>query len=192
MHFKDDGPYNYVKACICLIVRLRWTAHVTAYSDQDISKALTDAGAKGTFFFNGNNCESSDIQFYGASDDILMRQDGCIYAPEIIERVQYAFKDGHQVGIITRFHVHVLNETNIYFQIASHTWSHTGIIPRRYYPVRQHTHRNFRSNYAQLRGSGRRTITSRRSTHSYCRRRTRLHASTLWQVGVRSVGYSAT
>ncbi|KAG8737793.1 Carbohydrate esterase 4 protein [Ceratobasidium sp. 414] len=35
----DDGPYAYI---------------------YDISKALVAAGAKGTFFFNGNNCKSTN------------------------------------------------------------------------------------------------------------------------------------
>lgn len=60
----DDGPYQYI---------------------QDISKTLTDAGAKGTFFWNGNNY-------------------GCIYADEDIERVKFAYGQGHMV--------------------ASHTWAH--------------------------------------------------------------------
>ncbi|KAF8756197.1 Carbohydrate esterase family 4 protein [Rhizoctonia solani] len=77
----DDGPYSYI---------------------YDISKALVAAGAKGTFFFNGNNY-------------------GCIYSAEnqkyafwifsapfdthtFLRRVKYAYEKGHQIG--------------------SHTWAH--------------------------------------------------------------------
>jgi len=60
----DDGPYIYIR---------------------DVSKALTDAGAKGTFFWNGNNY-------------------GCIYTADNIDRVKFAYGQGHMV--------------------ASHTWAH--------------------------------------------------------------------
>jgi peptidoglycan/xylan/chitin deacetylase (PgdA/CDA1 family) len=60
----DDGPYEYI---------------------QDISKALTDVGGKGTFFWNGDNY-------------------GCIYEEEDVERVKFAYGQGHMV--------------------ASHTWAH--------------------------------------------------------------------
>ncbi|KAF5329758.1 hypothetical protein D9619_009114 [Psilocybe cf. subviscida] len=60
----DDGPYDYMYT---------------------IGATLKKAGAKGTFFFNGNNF-------------------GCIYAPDNVERVKYAYSQGHQV--------------------ASHGWSH--------------------------------------------------------------------
>ncbi|EDR10826.1 carbohydrate esterase family 4 protein [Laccaria bicolor S238N-H82] len=60
----DDGPWVYL---------------------YDVSNALTGAGAKGTFFFNGNNW-------------------GCIYDPEEVKRVKFAYNAGHQV--------------------ASHTWAH--------------------------------------------------------------------
>jgi len=63
----DDGPYEYI---------------------QNISKSLTDVGAKGTFFFNGNNYR-------------------CIYAQESVERVQFAYGQGHQIG--------------------SHTWAHKNL-----------------------------------------------------------------
>lgn len=63
----DDGPYEYIR---------------------DISAALTDADAKGTFFWNGNNY-------------------GCIYAKENIERVKFAYDQGHMV--------------------ASHTWAHRNL-----------------------------------------------------------------
>jgi peptidoglycan/xylan/chitin deacetylase (PgdA/CDA1 family) len=60
----DDGPYLYI---------------------YDISKQLLAAGAKGTFFWNGNNYR-------------------CIYDPDSVKRVKYAYDNGHMV--------------------ASHTWAH--------------------------------------------------------------------
>ena len=50
----DDGPYVYLY--------VRSFSHfscrsITTLPIKDISKALIAAGAKGTFFFNGNNCE---------------------------------------------------------------------------------------------------------------------------------------
>ncbi|KAJ7470816.1 carbohydrate esterase family 4 protein [Mycena latifolia] len=50
-----------------------------------VSDVLTKYNVKGTFFVNGDNYD-------------------CIYHPDVIERLQYTFKAGHQ--------------------IASHTWSH--------------------------------------------------------------------
>lgn len=61
----DDGPYVY------------------AY---DVSKALVAAGAKGTFFFNGNNYE-------------------CIYDDAEIARVKYVVAHGHQVASHTWAHL---------------------------------------------------------------------------------------
>ncbi|KAG8776277.1 Carbohydrate esterase 4 protein [Ceratobasidium sp. 428] len=60
----DDGPWYYI---------------------YDISKALVAAGAKGTFFFNGDNY-------------------GCIYDPDNIKRVQYAHSKGHQIASHTWGH----------------------------------------------------------------------------------------
>jgi len=60
----DDGPWVY------------------AY---DVSKALVAAGAKGTFFMNGNNYE-------------------CIYNADEIKRVQYVYSHGHQIGAHTWSH----------------------------------------------------------------------------------------
>ncbi|CAE6401881.1 unnamed protein product [Rhizoctonia solani] len=60
----DDGPYSYI---------------------YDISKALVAAGAKGTFFFNGNNY-------------------GCIYDADNQKRVKYAYDKGHQIGSHTWAH----------------------------------------------------------------------------------------
>ncbi|CAA7269500.1 unnamed protein product [Cyclocybe aegerita] len=68
----DDGPYVYL---------------------YDVSKALIAAGAKGTFFFNGNN--------FG----------GCIYNEDQAKRVKYAFDKGHQVASHTWSHAH-LNALN--------------------------------------------------------------------------------
>ncbi|KDR68536.1 hypothetical protein GALMADRAFT_256778 [Galerina marginata CBS 339.88] len=67
----DDGPYVYL---------------------YDISKALSAAGAKGTFFFNGNNF-------------------GCIYDEDEAKRVKYAFDKGHQVASHTWSHAHLTNLT---------------------------------------------------------------------------------
>ncbi|KAG8712548.1 Carbohydrate esterase 4 protein [Ceratobasidium sp. 394] len=60
----DDGPWYYL---------------------YDISKALVAAGAKGTFFFNGDNY-------------------GCIYDADNIKRVKYAYDKGHQVASHTWAH----------------------------------------------------------------------------------------
>jgi len=60
----DDGPFVYI---------------------YDISKALVAAGAKGTFFFNGDNY-------------------GCIYTDDNIKRVKYAYNKGHQVASHTWSH----------------------------------------------------------------------------------------
>ncbi|KAF8900938.1 carbohydrate esterase family 4 protein, partial [Mucidula mucida] len=63
----DDGPWVYI---------------------YDIVDTLNAAGAKGTFFFNGNNYD-------------------CIYNNDAMDRVRYAYNNGHQV--------------------ASHTWSHSDL-----------------------------------------------------------------
>ena len=60
----DDGPYVY------------------AY---DISKTLIAAGAKGTFFLNGNNY-------------------GCIYTEDNAKRVKYLYDKGHQLASHTWSH----------------------------------------------------------------------------------------
>jgi peptidoglycan/xylan/chitin deacetylase (PgdA/CDA1 family) len=67
----DDGPYVYL---------------------YDVSKALIAAGAKGTFFFNGNNF-------------------GCIYSEDNAKRVKYAFDKGHQVASHTWSHANLTNLT---------------------------------------------------------------------------------
>ncbi|KAG9224491.1 hypothetical protein CCMSSC00406_0010360 [Pleurotus cornucopiae] len=56
--------------------------HVSLHA---ISDALSAAGGKGTFFFNGNNF-------------------GCIYDDANIERVKYAYNKGHQVASHTWGH----------------------------------------------------------------------------------------
>jgi len=60
----DDGPYSYI---------------------YNISHALVNAGAKGTFWFNGNNWR-------------------CIYTEESVKRVQYAYSKGHMIGSHTWAH----------------------------------------------------------------------------------------
>lgn len=60
----DDGPYHYLN---------------------DIVNTLDAAGAKGTFFFNGNNW-------------------GCIYDTTLRGRVKYAYDHGHQVASHTWAH----------------------------------------------------------------------------------------
>jgi len=60
----DDGPYLYI---------------------YDISKQLIAAGAKGTFFWNGNNYR-------------------CIYDPESVKRVKYIYDKGHMVASHTWAH----------------------------------------------------------------------------------------
>ncbi|RDB28405.1 hypothetical protein Hypma_014966 [Hypsizygus marmoreus] len=67
----DDGPYVYL---------------------YDVSKALVAAGAKGTFFFNGNNY-------------------GCIYDADQAKRVKYAVDKGHQIASHTWSHAHLANLT---------------------------------------------------------------------------------
>ncbi|KAI5887222.1 carbohydrate esterase family 4 protein [Schizophyllum commune H4-8] len=63
----DDGPYEYL---------------------YDISGKLLEKGAKGTFFFNGNNW-------------------GCIYDEANAARVKYAHDAGHQIASHTWSHPHL-------------------------------------------------------------------------------------
>jgi peptidoglycan/xylan/chitin deacetylase (PgdA/CDA1 family) len=63
----DDGPWIY---------------------GYDVSKALVAAGAKGTFFINGNNYE-------------------CIYNADEVKRVQYIYSHGHQIASHTWAHLHL-------------------------------------------------------------------------------------
>ncbi|KAJ7806991.1 hypothetical protein B0H14DRAFT_1541165 [Mycena olivaceomarginata] len=60
----DDGPYDYLRT---------------------ISDLFTNAGAKATFFFNGNNYD-------------------CIYAAKRIADIRYAYAAGHQIGSHTWSH----------------------------------------------------------------------------------------
>ncbi|KAJ7253509.1 carbohydrate esterase family 4 protein [Mycena rebaudengoi] len=61
----DDGPYIYLK---------------------DISNTLKNAGALGTFFFNGNNWD-------------------CIYNAAEMSNVKYAYANGHMIGSHTWAHL---------------------------------------------------------------------------------------
>ncbi|EUC63916.1 carbohydrate esterase family 4 protein, partial [Rhizoctonia solani AG-3 Rhs1AP] len=76
----DDGPYWYV---------------------YDISKALVAAGAKGTFFFNGDNYE-------------------CIYDANNIKRVKYAYDKGHQIASHTWAHKNL--STLTWDQVHDEMW----------------------------------------------------------------------
>jgi len=60
----DDGPYKYLK---------------------EISDTLTNAGAKGTFFLNGNNYD-------------------CIYSATNVKNIKYAYGKGHQFASHTWAH----------------------------------------------------------------------------------------
>ncbi|KAL1744460.1 carbohydrate esterase family 4 protein [Schizophyllum fasciatum] len=60
----DDGPWQY---------------------EYDIVNTLNNAGAKGTFFLNGNNY-------------------GCIYDEDLADRIKYAHDQGHQLGSHTWSH----------------------------------------------------------------------------------------
>jgi peptidoglycan/xylan/chitin deacetylase (PgdA/CDA1 family) len=76
----DDGPFTY--------------AH-------DITNALDAAGAKGTFFLNGNNY-------------------ACIYDADEMERVKYIVNHGHQVASHTWSHPHLTTLT--FDQIHNELW----------------------------------------------------------------------
>ncbi|RXW19928.1 hypothetical protein EST38_g5939 [Candolleomyces aberdarensis] len=75
----DDGPYTWMT---------------------EISDAMTNAGANGTFFFNGNNW-------------------GCIYDEAMAARVKYAYDHNHQVASHTWQHLHLntLNEHQLHVQM---------------------------------------------------------------------------
>lgn len=60
----DDGPWEYI---------------------YNISKTLTDVGAKGTFFWNGNNWR-------------------CIYDEDVMDKVKFAYGQGHQAASHTWRH----------------------------------------------------------------------------------------
>lgn len=74
----DDGPYIYLR---------------------QISDAFTNAGAKVTFFFNGNNWD-------------------CIYNPARISDIQYAYKAGHMIGSHTWSHADLLSLSTAQIQDA--------------------------------------------------------------------------
>ncbi|KAF9036878.1 carbohydrate esterase family 4 protein [Panaeolus papilionaceus] len=76
----DDGPYWYI---------------------YDLVRMLDAAGAKGTFFFNGNNY-------------------GCIYSADNMKRVQYAYNHGHQVASHTWAHKDL--KTLTWDQIHDEMW----------------------------------------------------------------------
>jgi len=76
----DDGPWVYL---------------------YDVSKALVAAGAKGTFFFNGNNYQ-------------------CIYDDDEVKRVKYAYDNGHQLGSHTWGHLDLTTLT--WDQIHDEMW----------------------------------------------------------------------
>jgi len=76
----DDGPYLWL---------------------YDISKFLVANGAKGTFFFNGNNY-------------------ACIYDADSQKRVQYAYNNGHQIGSHTWAHLDLA--TLSYDKIHDEMW----------------------------------------------------------------------
>lgn len=83
------------------------TRHLTLNIRYDISKALIAAGAKGTFFFNGNNCMFFSFPSFHCHIHTASCLDACIYDADEIKRVKYAYSKGHQV--------------------ASHTWSHSDL-----------------------------------------------------------------
>ncbi|KAJ6514764.1 carbohydrate esterase family 4 protein [Mycena vulgaris] len=76
----DDGPWIYLN---------------------DVSKALTSAGAVGTFFFNGNNY-------------------ACIYDADEQARVKFAYANGHMIGSHTWAHLDLTTLT--WDQIHDEMW----------------------------------------------------------------------
>jgi len=76
----DDGPYSYIF---------------------NISQQLIAAGAKGTFFWNGNNYR-------------------CIYTDESVKRVKYIYDKGHQVASHTWAHKNLTTLT--FDQIHDEMW----------------------------------------------------------------------
>jgi len=63
----DDGPYKW---------------------HEEVSQMLNKAGAKGTFFVNGNNWD-------------------CIYGNDVANQLLQSFNDGHQIGTHTWSHAHM-------------------------------------------------------------------------------------
>ncbi|KAL0566895.1 hypothetical protein V5O48_015100 [Marasmius crinis-equi] len=76
----DDGPWDYI---------------------YDISNTLTSNGAKGTFFFNGNNW-------------------GCIYDQSHMDQVRFAYNQGHQVASHTWRHADL--STLTWDQVHDEMW----------------------------------------------------------------------
>uniref|UniRef100_A0A0W0G5I6 Putative carbohydrate esterase family 4 protein n=1 Tax=Moniliophthora roreri TaxID=221103 RepID=A0A0W0G5I6_MONRR len=76
----DDGPWNYIR---------------------DISDTLTNNGAKGTFFFNGNNW-------------------GCIYDQNHADGIRYVYGKGHQVASHTWRHANLAELT--WDQVHDEMW----------------------------------------------------------------------
>jgi peptidoglycan/xylan/chitin deacetylase (PgdA/CDA1 family) len=70
---------------------------------QNISRQLIAAGGRGTFFWNGDNCEPRfcPVKIVLLNERFL---DGCIYDEINVKRVKYAYAQGNMV--------------------ASHTWDH--------------------------------------------------------------------
>ncbi|KAJ3493926.1 hypothetical protein NLJ89_g10913 [Agrocybe chaxingu] len=81
---KRDGAPVVTKCSTSNVVALTFDDGPYIYM-KEVVDTLKAAGGKGTFFVNGKNY-------------------GCIYDPENVERIKYAYDNG--------------------FQIASHTWSH--------------------------------------------------------------------
>jgi hypothetical protein len=52
----DDGPEEYIYVCIPITFSSE-TTDLRVNCEQNISRQLIAADAKGTFFWNGNNCE---------------------------------------------------------------------------------------------------------------------------------------
>lgn len=75
----DDGPYNDLR---------------------EISDTLTRAGARGTFYFNGNNWR-------------------CIYDEDMASSVKYAYDAGHQIASHTWHHAHLntLSQHDIHVEL---------------------------------------------------------------------------
>ena len=72
----------------------------------NITKFLTNLGAKGMFLFNGKNCTFLPVPLLHYSIAHLY-VDHCIYAEESVARIKFAYSQGHQIG--------------------SHTWAHKNL-----------------------------------------------------------------
>ncbi|KAG9083542.1 Carbohydrate esterase 4 protein, partial [Ceratobasidium sp. 392] len=81
----------------------------------DISDTLTNAGAKGTFFFNGNNW-------------------GCIYDENLASGAKYAYEAGHQIASHTWAHQHLptLSRDELhseFYQVEQALQKIAGVVP---------------------------------------------------------------